>query len=134
MALKSALTIINKNDQIKKLLNLENKVENLEAGKAKSYVVSGGGVGRSPDSIMPVWNHPQVQLSFSIYGSGGEALVTVVYSKRGYKSEVDYVGIDWVSDPNFFSDLQPPLVLYGDSSKFTVKGIMKNHASVLARS
>ena len=69
-----------------------------------------------------------IQMCYLLQGSKGEALVSVVYSKKGLGEKVEYIGIDWMDNKSSGQLLNFQLI--GDSKKFTIKNsvnIFSNH-------
>ena len=52
---------------------------------------------------------------------------------HGLGGGVEYVGVEYVTSSPILGALSGPLVIFGDSSKFTAKNSLKRHALLLTR-
>lgn len=99
-ALAASLKILNKNSDLKHLIG-----SSLSAGPIKVY--------QSRETFL----RPQIQMCYLLQGAKGEALVSVVYCKKGLGEDIEYLGVDWMDKAGKILDFQ----LIGDPSKFNIK-------------
>lgn len=99
----------------------------IAAGEVRTYAASSSGFGII--SAVPKLIHPKIQVVFRLTGSTSPAVVSAVYTKKGFfTQQCEYVGVDWTNP----AGASLTLTLVGDAGKFSMKSAIQEHAKALA--
>lgn len=72
-------------------------------------------------------------MTFTVQGSKADAVVNIVYAKKGYREVVDYLGINWDSDKSGSSTNIVTIPLEGKPKKFSVGEEVRKHNQALIK-
>lgn len=99
----------------------------IAAGEVRTYAASSSGFGII--GAVPKLIHPKIQVVFGLTGSTSPAVVSAVYTKKGFfTQQCEYVGVDWTNP----AGASLTLTLVGDAGKFSMKAAIQEHAKALA--
>ncbi len=122
-AIRSAMQIISKHKDVQEHLG-----SSLTIGPIKTYKSVASSIGVVNGK--PGWISPILDVVFQLHSRNKDAIVSVVYTKKGLLQEkCEFIEVE-INDPN---DGKKTLTLVGENSHFTVRNEIKRHAAALSK-
>lgn len=120
-AIRAAMQIVSKHKDFQDILG------NFTVGPIKTYKSVASSIGVV--SGKPGWISPRIEVVFQLNGKKSNAVVFVVYTKKGlFQEKCEFVELEIGDD-----EKAQKYFLTGDSEQFTIRSDLKRHASTLLK-